>query len=55
MMTGQILSGVEPLVAVRYQMLVMFMLLAAVSLATGIAVRLSRRLYFSEAWQLRLP
>ena len=54
-MTGQILAGADPLVAVRYQMLVMFMLLSAVSLASGISVRLSRRLYFTEAWQLRLP
>ena len=35
MMTGQILSGVEPLVAARYQIVVMAMLFGASGLATA--------------------
>jgi putative ABC transport system permease protein len=54
-MTGQILAGGDPLVAVRYQMLVMFMLLSGVSLSTAIAVRRAGRRYFTDAWQLVLP
>ena len=54
-MTGQILAGGDPLVAVRYQMLVMFMLLSGVSLSTALAVRRARKRYFTDAWQLVLP
>lgn len=34
MMTGQILSGIEPLIAVRYQIMVMLMILGATGLST---------------------
>jgi len=54
-MTGQILAGADPLTAVRYQALVMFMLLAGNSLSAGVAVRRARRRYFTPAWQLALP
>ena len=42
MMTGQILSGVSPLVAVRYQIMVMAMLFAAAGLSTALFIYLSR-------------
>jgi putative ABC transport system permease protein len=54
-MTGQILAGADPLTAVRYQALVMFMLLSGNSLSAAIAVRRARRRYFTPAWQLALP
>ena len=54
-MTGQILTGADPLTAVRYQLMVMFMLLAGNALSAGIAVRRARRRYFTPAWQLDLP
>jgi len=38
MMTGQIIAGEDPLTAVKYQVVVMFMLAAATSLATTIAL-----------------
>lgn len=41
MMTGQILSGVSPLVAVRYQVVVMCMLFAAAGLATALFLKLA--------------
>jgi putative ABC transport system permease protein len=54
-MTGQILAGADPLVAVRYQALVMFMLLSGNAISTALAVRYTRHRYFTRAWQLRLP
>jgi len=36
MMTGQILSGVDPLIAVRYQMMVMLMILGAFGISVAI-------------------
>ena len=40
MMTGQILSGVEPLVAARYQIMVMCMLFGAAGISAGIYLSL---------------
>lgn len=57
MMTGQILAGSSPLVAVRYQVVVAFMLAGAVALtATGVVLSMRRR-YFTAAEQLvpRVP
>ncbi|MBT4521942.1 MAG: ABC transporter permease [Halieaceae bacterium] len=42
MMTGQILSGVSPLIAVRYQIMVMCMIFASAGLSTVIFLGLSR-------------
>jgi hypothetical protein len=53
MMTGQILAGVSPLVAVRYQIVVMFMLASAVALAAAIVVLAYRRTFFTAALQLK--
>lgn len=44
MMTGQILSGVSPLVAVRYQIVVMCMLFAASGLSAAIYLKLAGRM-----------
>jgi len=41
MMTGQILSGVSPLIAVRYQIMVMCMIFAAAGISTAIFLKLS--------------
>ncbi len=43
MMTGQILSGVTPLIAVKYQIVVMVMLFSSVGLSTAIFLTLSRK------------
>ena len=43
MMTGQILSGVDPLIAVRYQIVVMAMLLQSAGYSVAIFLWLSRR------------
>ena len=53
MMTGQILAGADPSQAVRYQILIMFMIASCVALATGGVVALAYRALFSPRHQLR--
>lgn len=48
MMTGQILAGMDPSVAVRYQFVVMVMIAAAVAIGCLIIVGLSYRSIFNE-------
>jgi putative ABC transport system permease protein len=52
-MTGLILAGVSPLTAIRYQIVVMYMLLAAAALAALTAARLAARALFDDAHRLR--
>ncbi len=52
-MTGLILAGVEPIVAVRYQIVVMYMLLAAASVSAVVATRMARSALFDGADRLR--
>lgn len=52
-MTGLILAGVDPLTAIRYQIVVMYMLLAAAALAALLAARLAERALFDDAHRLR--
>jgi len=55
MMTGQILAGSSPLLAVRYQIVVMFMLAGSVAM-TAVAVTLwYRKRFFTAALQLTEP
>lgn len=51
-MTGLILAGVEPLVAIRYQIVVMYMLLAAAAVSAVVAARLTQRSLFDDADRL---
>ena len=43
MMTGQILSGVDPLIAVRYQIMVMLMILGSAGISVAIYLRFLKR------------
>jgi putative ABC transport system permease protein len=43
MMTGQILSGVSPLIAARYQIMVMAMIFGATGLSALLFLHLSRK------------
>ncbi len=43
MMTGQVLSGISPLIAVRYQILIMCMIFASCALSTALLLMISRR------------
>ncbi|MEC3917510.1 ABC transporter permease [Nocardia sp. CDC160] len=51
-MTGLILAGVDPLTAIRYQIVVMYMLLAATTLAALAATRVAERTLFDSAQRL---
>ncbi|MFI1916626.1 ABC transporter permease [Nocardia sp. NPDC020380] len=51
-MTGLILAGVDPLTAIRYQIVVMYMLLAATTLAALAATRVAERTLFDGAQRL---
>lgn len=54
MMSGQILAGVDPSQAVRYQILVMLMLVGATALGTFLVVNLILRRCFTRYDQLKL-
>ncbi|BCS89458.1 ABC transporter permease [Pseudodesulfovibrio sediminis] len=54
MMTGQILSGTDPLIAIRYQIIVMLMLVASTSLGALVVTSLVRKRCFSAAQRLLL-
>ena len=52
MMTGQILAGADPTEAIKYQIIVMLMLVAATAIGTVIVVHVVRRRCFSRAHQM---
>jgi putative ABC transport system permease protein len=52
-MTGQVLAGVNPLDAARYQLLVIFMMCGGKVIVTSLALHLGARKYFTSAHQLR--
>jgi putative ABC transport system permease protein len=51
-MTGLILAGIDPLTAIRYQIVVMYMLLAATALAALVTARLAEHSLFDRAHRL---
>lgn len=53
MMSGQILAGVPPVAAVRYQIIIMFMLAAAPTLTTALTIHWATSSYFTKREQLR--
>jgi putative ABC transport system permease protein len=53
MMTGQILAGSSPLLAIKYQLVVIFMQAAATALASLLFVRLAVARFLTPAHQLR--
>lgn len=54
MMTGQILAGAAPMDAVRYQILIMFLITAANGFGSLLAVHLGAQRLFDERSRLRL-
>jgi putative ABC transport system permease protein len=52
MMTGQILAGVQPAAAVKYQIVVMLMLVASTSIGAVVVASVVRRRCFTGAQQL---
>ncbi len=55
MMTGQILGGVSPLLAVRYQLVILFAITTANLITALILTNLVSRQFFTSAQQLKLP
>jgi putative ABC transport system permease protein len=54
MMTGQILAGADPIDAVRYQIVIIFMIASAAALGTFCVVLLAFNALFNQSHQLRL-
>lgn len=54
MMTGQILSGTPPIEAVKYQLLIMFMIVGATGIGILLALHLSVGRYFDDRQRLLL-
>lgn len=54
MMTGQILAGAPPMEAVKYQILIMFLIAAGSGFGTMVAVLLGSRRLFDDRERLRL-
>jgi len=53
MMTGQILGGVQPLAAIRYQVVIMMAILGAVAFSSYMILFLEQRKFFDEYHLLR--
>ncbi|MEN8079139.1 iron export ABC transporter permease subunit FetB [Clostridioides difficile] len=54
MMTGLILAGTSPLMAIKFQIMVTFMILSSTSIATMLATYLSYKSFFNERKQIRV-
>ncbi|MEN8711931.1 MAG: ABC transporter permease, partial [Arenicellales bacterium] len=54
MMTGQIMAGAPPLEAVKYQILIMFLIAAGTGMGTITAIIIGCRRLFDERERLRL-
>ena len=54
MMTGQILAGSDPVIAIKYQIIVMLMLVASTAIGSILVVSVIRRRCFTKAHQLVL-
>jgi putative ABC transport system permease protein len=55
MMTGLILAGASPLQAIKYQIMVTFMLLSTTAISSFLACYLSYRGFFNRRKQLEIP
>ena len=53
MMTGQILSRTEPVIAVRYQIAIMCAITGAVAVTSFLIVQQGYRSFFTDAHQLK--
>jgi putative ABC transport system permease protein len=54
MMTGQILAGISPLIAIKYQIVIMLLLVGSTAVSTIFALQIVRRLSFSANQQLKI-
>lgn len=54
MMTGQILAGISPLVAIKYQIVIMLLLVGSTAISSILALHLVRRMSFNINEQLKI-
>jgi putative ABC transport system permease protein len=54
-MVGMLLAGADPTDAVRLQLILLYVLLGAASIAALMSITLARRNFFTPAHQLREP
>jgi len=54
MMTGQILAGTDPLIAIKYQIVIMLLLVGSTALTTVFAMQIVRWLSFTSSRQLKI-
>lgn len=54
MMTGQILAGIDPLIAIKYQIVIMLLLVGSTALSTIFALYIVRKLSFTPSQQLKI-
>mgnify|MGYP002640934423 CR=1 FL=1 len=52
-MTGQILAGIDPIIAVRYQIMIMYMWFTTATLANMIMLAIVYRQFFTDKYQLK--
>jgi putative ABC transport system permease protein len=52
-MTGLILAGTSPILAIRYQIMVTFMMLSTTSIAAFVACYMSYKSFFNERKELK--
>lgn len=55
MMSGLIMAGISPINAIKYQIMVVFMLLAATGISSAWSSYLAYRQFYNSEWQLILP
>ncbi|TNF52251.1 iron export ABC transporter permease subunit FetB [bacterium] len=54
MMTGQIIAGIDPLLAIKYQIVIMLLLVGSTALSTIFSLHIVRRLSFTLSHQLKI-
>jgi putative ABC transport system permease protein len=54
MMTGQILAGTDPLIAIKYQIVIMLLLVGSTALSSIFALHIVRRISFTANHQLKI-
>ena len=54
MMTGQILAGTDPLIAIKYQIVIMLLLVGSTALTTVFSLQIVRWLSFTHSRQLKI-
>ncbi len=54
MMTGLILGGASPIVAIKYQIMVTFMILSSAAISTLICVYMGYKSFFNKRMQINL-